>query len=119
MERSRESAMSASTIRPAALGVLVENIPGELTVIDRWVVWRYVMDFEEATGEVSFDKPPINARTGKLASSTDPETWTSFANAWGTYQRGSLDGIGFVLHREQGEIDGIVGIDLDKCRDLQ
>ncbi|MBA2704786.1 MAG: hypothetical protein H0U60_13155, partial [Blastocatellia bacterium] len=58
-------------------------------------------------------KEPINARTGNLASTSNPETWCAFETA---IQRSeSWDGIGFVFT----EADPFVGIDLDGCRDLE
>jgi primase-polymerase (primpol)-like protein len=72
------------------------------------------------TGAVDWDKPPVNARTGALASSTNPRTWSTFDEALAAYERGGLDGVGLVLHKEKGdEGPGLVGIDLDKCRDPQ
>src|SRR5262249_7250863 len=46
--------------------------------------------------------------------------WSSFAEALAACQRGNLDGVGFVLHRSKGdEAPGLVGIDLDHCRDAE
>jgi hypothetical protein len=105
--------------RPRALAVLFDRVPEVLKALPRWVVWRYVDEVDKETGEVEFNKPPVNARTGNLASSTNPKTWSTFAEAHDAYQRGGLDGIGFVLHRKEGETGGPVGIDLDHCRDPQ
>ena len=105
--------------RPATLPVNLDAIPDALKVLPRFVVWRYVEDVDPETREISWDKPPRNARTGGLASSTNERTWCSFADAATAYQRGGLDGIGIVLHRGVAEkhAEGLVGIDLDKCRD--
>jgi putative DNA primase/helicase len=103
--------------RPRALEVIAERIPAGMQALPRCVVWKYKKDVDAETGAIEYDKPPLNARTGKLASSTNPDTWATFAGALAVYRRGGLDGIGFVLHREKGEADGLVGIDLDHCRD--
>lgn len=72
-----------------------------MKVESRWVVWQ----FERRKG--TWTKTPIDAMTGRNASSTNPSTWTQFAAAWAAYQRGGVDGIGFVLG------DGWAGVDLD------
>jgi primase-polymerase (primpol)-like protein len=80
------------------------------------VVWRYVEERDPETGEVSWDKPPLKVGGG-LASSINPKTWSTFPEALAAYQRGNLDGLGFVLHRKEGEMGGLVGLDLDHCYD--
>src|SRR5262249_56187652 len=63
-------------------------------------------------------EPPGNGRSGGLASSTNPKTWSAFADALAAYRRGGLDGVGLVLHRDrEADGPGLVGIDLDHCRD--
>ena len=111
---------AASPGRPQALPVLPDSIPAALKAVPQWVVWRYVEDVDADTGEVSWDKPPVNARTGGLASSTDPGTWSDYETALAAYQKGGYDGVGFVLHRNpeaDDDPDGLVGVDVDKCRD--
>jgi primase-polymerase (primpol)-like protein len=103
--------------RPRALEVIAEQIPADMQAISRWVVWKCVKEVDKETGKVEWNKPPVNARTGKLASSTNPDTWCTFDEALAAYRRGDMDGVGFVLHREQGDVDGLVGVDLDHCRD--
>jgi putative DNA primase/helicase len=92
-------------------GVLVENIPEELTERPQWVVWRY----EQRDGKQT--KVPRTPSTGLRASSTDPMTWATFSEALGDYggdtPAPSYDGVGFVF----SEDDPFCGIDLDKCRD--
>lgn len=80
------------------LSPLFSKMPSELTQLSRWVVWRGA-------------KVPYCSAAPKLkASSTAPETWSSFEQAQTTFEEGGFSGIGFVLNN-----DGIVGIDLDKC----
>ena len=45
------------------------TFPSEMTEASRWVCWKYA----ERNGKRT--KVPINAKTGREASSTDPETW--------------------------------------------
>lgn len=58
-------------------------------------------------------KVPYDPKTGKKADVTRSATWGTFAQAQLRYLQGGWDGIGFVFT----EAAGIVGIDLDKCRD--
>jgi hypothetical protein len=104
--------VKATGDRPKALAVQAEHIPAELRARARWVVWGYVPEKDPDTGEVDWDKPPVNARTRRLASSTNPETWSTHDKALAAYRRGGLDGVGFVLDGS----DDLVGVDLDKCR---
>jgi hypothetical protein len=103
--------MAQAPSRPTALPVMPANIPLLLREKAQWVVWRY----KWLPDKKKWDKPPLRADNLRSASSTDDTTWASFGNAWKAYQRGDadLDGIGFVVREE----DGLVGIDLDKCRD--
>jgi putative DNA primase/helicase len=55
---------------------------------------------------------PKNPAIGSNASSTNPETWGTFDQAVVRYQGHGLDGIGFVVTKN----DDYVAIDLDGCR---
>ena len=110
-----------SPIQPSgksqALPVLADAIPVKLKGSSQFVVWRYVEEVDQETGEIDWDKPPANARTGGLASSTNPTTWCDWDTAWSAYQSGRWDGVGFVLCRRKENIEpGLVAIDLDQCR---
>ena len=89
--------------------VNVDAIPQELRDLPQWVAWK----FAQRDGNAKPTKVPINAETGKAASSTDPATWTSFEKALVAYQSGHGDGIGFVFSTD----DPYTGIDLDSCYD--
>lgn len=80
--------------------ITIDTIPAELRALPNWVC------FNER-------KEPINPRTGSLASSIDPSTWSDFETALRAAERFRLKGVGFVFTLESK----IVGIDLDKCRD--
>lgn len=86
--------------------VEVLGIPESLRIRQHWIVWK-----NESRG----DKPtkvPYQASTGELAKTNDRTTWNDFAWSERTYAKGGYDGIGFVF----AESGGIVGIDLDGCR---
>lgn len=73
-----------------------ENIPDELKGLRQWVC------------AVSGSKVPLNAETGRPASSTDPSTWRDFESAVAGVEEDDADNIGFVFAG-----NGLVGIDLD------
>ncbi len=85
---------------PTTLSVNLDNIPDELKDLRRWVCWTY----EDGR------KLPKIAGSGRNASSTNPDTWTSFEQASRAYATGRYSGIGIVL-----DGDGLVGVDLDGC----
>ena len=96
--------------KPDGLVVIPENIPIDLTTLNQWLIWRYF--YKPDLGY--FDKPPLDAnRSGNAAKSTDPKTYATFEKALKTYQLGTFDGIGLALREE----NGLVGLDLDSCRD--
>ena len=83
-----------------------ERIPASIRGKRRFVIWNR----EERNGRST--KVPYRADApGEKASATDPATWCTFDVALAAFEDGKCDGIGFVLG------DGVVGIDLDKCRD--
>jgi putative DNA primase/helicase len=77
----------------------LDSFPTDLRSQRRWVAWRYV------TRRGKTMKKP-------LQSITKPPAWLSVTQACDFVARGAADGVGFVL----GE--GVVGIDLDDCLDL-
>src|SRR5262249_28069199 len=103
----RKRDLERSEARPLALPVRPEGIPAELKARDQWVCWRYT--WVEAKDK--WGKPPLNARTGRRASSTDSKTWSPFEVALAAYRdaRNEYDGIGYVF----SEDDPFCGVDLD------
>lgn len=83
-----------------------ECIPADLQKLQRWVAWRA----EGAPGEKPRKVPYAPDRLNTKASSTDPETWGSFAQAESAYFEGNRTGVGIVLNG-----DGLVGVDIDHC----
>jgi hypothetical protein len=78
----------------------------------RWVGWKYERRPDLRTGETKWTKIPYQLAHPKYkASSTNPNTWDTFAQAAAAYAHGGLDGIGFVLG------DGWAGVDFDHCVD--
>ena len=83
-------------------------IPSELLARPQWVCWR----FELRDGKLT--KVPLDPKTGKHASTTDPATWGSFQQALARAKRSGLGlGVGFVVTAD----DPYVFIDLDHVRD--
>ena len=72
------------------------NIPNELKSLQQWVCTR---------GD---SKVPMIATTYSAASSTNPNTWSSFGHALHSVESGMYDYVGFVFNN-----NGIVGIDID------
>lgn len=74
----------------------------ELQQHDQWICWT----------ETDGRKLPIDPKTGKAASTTNPKTWASYDQAKLTAEKEDhIIGLGFVFSPE----DPFFGIDLDKC----
>ena len=78
-----------------------ENIPDEMQAREQWVCWKLVKRSGKAT------KVPVDAKTGKAASSTDRATWSDFQTAVEASK--AYSGIGYVF----AEDDPYCGIDMD------
>jgi putative DNA primase/helicase len=89
--------------------IALDNIPDELKPLRQWVCWR------KAARDGKTTKLPINPYTGELASTTNSDTWATCIDACEAVKRYGCDGIGFVFTKD----DPYVGVDLDKCRDLE
>jgi primase-polymerase (primpol)-like protein len=94
--------MTSPNTTPVDSGAL----PAGIVERDQWVCWRE----EERDGKPT--KVPVRPETGDFASTTDPDTWTSFERAVEAVEDEDVDGVGFVFSAE----DPIVGVDLDECR---
>ena len=86
-------------------------IPPRLREHPAWVLWK----LEHRPGQAKPAKVPYNARTGQRAAADDGSTWADFDTSAAAYQRGGFDGLGVMLHPSYG----LVGVDLDGCRDPQ
>lgn len=98
--------MSATKTRaPAAWA----NIPAELRELRQWVLWRLVPRDDDGKPT---KEPRRAADPRRKASSTDPATWATYAQAVAAYERSAADGIGFVFTGTP-----FAGVDLDHVRD--
>ena len=98
---------NAPKSQPVPLGVVKENIPKLLRERDQWVGWKYEWDGKK------WSKPPYQISGKNKASTTNPNTWSSFNAAYGSYLANKIHGIGIVLAKG----DGLAGIDIDHCLD--
>lgn len=89
---------------------ITTTIPSALRQRAQWVLWRA----ERKPGDDKPSKIPYSVAGGR-ASSTNAATWATFDEAWQAYERkpGWYTGLGYVFSGD----DGLVGIDLDDCRD--
>ena len=97
--------------RPEALEFEPGAVSDTLRERDNWVAWRY----EWKSDREEWTKIPIDVATGDFGKSTDPRTWSSFADAVAYHDDPATDtdGVGFVVSDD----DLLVGVDLDDCRD--
>ena len=97
----------ADSIGERTDAVDIDAIPAELRQRSHWVCWRY----ERSPGSKKPKKVPYVPQAGnrQKASPTDPNTWRDFETALQHINR--FDGIGIMF------ADGLMGVDLDDCRD--
>ena len=79
------------------------NIPDVLKQSASFCVWKY----EKRSGRRT--KVPYNPRTGALAKTNEPATFSDFSTAMKAYAIGGWDGIGYRVS------EGIGAIDIDHC----
>ena len=77
----------------AFLAPIFDNIPQELRMLPRWVMWKA----EGNAGEKPRKVPYTPGRPNTHASSIDPATWGTFEQSAASFQSGGFTGIGFVL----------------------
>ena len=82
------------------------NIPTELKNNASFCLWRK----ERGRGTTTrITKVPYNPRTGEMAKTNDPSTFSDFPTTIKAYAMGGYDGIGFRVS------EGIGAIDIDHC----
>lgn len=91
----------------ASLSFEDRTIPAALKALPHWVNWKAMPNGDRV------EKIPVCASTGSNAKTTDPDTWTDYSTAAMNAMTREGLGLGFVFTTTAG----IVGIDLDKCRD--
>ena len=82
------------------------SLPPDLRALPHWFTWRHEPD---SAGRAT--KIPYVPGTNRRASSTDPQTWLSFDEAIARLN-GDAGRLGFAFTAQAG----IVGIDIDGCR---
>ncbi len=90
-----------------------DAVPDELKQRPQWVIWRFEQG--ETVAPIAFGgatKIPYNPRSGRRASSTNPDTWTTYEIAVKAAQARNFAGVGYVFSPD----DPYTGIDLDDCR---
>ena len=99
--------MTTQMARAVDTSFIEANIPKDLEAISQWVCWEPKLRGDK------WAKVPVQAlQPGNKASTTNPDTWTTFDIAARVARESNEKlGIGFVLTPECG----CVGIDLDKC----
>ena len=75
------------------------SFPQELTALRQWICWRLEPD---PKGEKP-RKVPYDPRTGRKASSTNPETWATLPEAMRAQTKYLFTGVGFV-YRGKGAV---------------
>jgi putative DNA primase/helicase len=89
---------------------LAEVLPAELIARPQFVVWNYERIKSKDGKPERLTKVPYSVVYSGKASSTNSDTWSTFDRVMD--KKGCYSGIGFMLAAD----DGIVGIDLDHCR---
>ena len=93
---------------------MFDNIPEEMRRLPHWICWQ-LKDVADGKGGKKQTKVPFRT-DGKPASTTNPKDWVTFDAAIRALNMSDkFSGIGFVFTRDSG----LVGIDLDKCRDSE
>jgi len=86
----------------------INAIPVCLRQRCQWVCWKLELRKGKST------KVPYDAKTGRMASTTDPTTWASFEDAIVAWRKNEgYAGIGYVFAAD----DPYCGVDLDDCID--
>ncbi len=88
----------------------LDRVPGELTSVDQWVVWKAV-EMIKRDGTVKTTKVPYDPKTGTKASTQRRSNWGTFDQACEAMLMDGYTGIGFVFTAD----DPFIGIDLDNC----
>lgn len=99
----------AITKETKVLSVKLENIPTELQQFNNFVMWKAI----QLDGPDTLTKVPYNAKIGRKAKVTDPNSWSTFEQVSKSYSRGKYSGIGIVIEESMN----LVAIDIDNVTD--
>jgi RecA-family ATPase len=103
---------------PALLPPNVDGIPAEMMATPRWAPWRAVWNPKGNGGAGKYEKIPHRAdRPSAGLSNKTAAGWTTFHQALAAYKQhpDKFAGVGYLMTGPHG----VVGIDLDHCRDPQ
>lgn len=104
-----------SVLPPSRETVSFENIPEHVRDLNHWVLWNWIQN--EKGG---WTKPLFCSNDpGRHASSAEPKTWSSFADAKSAYDANKSHGVGIVVSNLPNAFDDLVAIDLDNVFDPQ
>ena len=84
------------------------QFPTALAERRQWICWR----LEPSSKRDRPNKTPYSPHANRRASSIDPGTWGTLADAQSAYARFGYTGLGFVFTKD----DDLVGVDIDHCR---
>jgi len=90
------------------------NIPRTMRELPRWAVWR----FKPSTDGKKPGKMPIDPKTGRAASISDPSTWGAFEEASEALKKGWGEDLNFACGDTDEGCD-VAGIDIDHVRDKE
>lgn len=93
-----------------------EGIPQELKKVPQWVLYKITKVKGRDTKKpyrATCKKSNPNRQGDEFASSTDPDTWSTYEEVIKDYKTGRFAGIGFVL------ANGYIGMDWDHIHDIE
>lgn len=86
----------------------IDTIPADLKARQRWIGWQWADQVHATTGEIKRTKVPVGLWR-------EARHWHTLDGALRHAERAQAAGVGYVLAAS----DGLVGVDLDHCRDPQ
>ena len=97
----------------SSVGIDLSPLPDELKSKAQFVLWKYEESSKGKAGQSRPTKVPYSpSNPPRRASTTKPEDWGTLTDLAGLFEQGGFDGVGYVF----SEDDGIVGVDIDHCR---
>src|SRR5436190_2255144 len=81
-------------------------VPSAMAALDQWILWKMARSPQRHEYKL-----PVDAKTFRAASSTDPATWSTLRYAHAAHSVGCHEGLGFVFAKG----GNLFGLDLDGC----